>query len=332
MPQERIPLNTFAMPFGLAGLAVTWTAAADVLAWPETVPNVLWGIAGVAWTGLIAAHILRAIRVRRPLSAQLRHPVQGPTAALVPLVAMLLGARLHGALPLLGTVVVAVAIGVAALFAGWIIAGWLRGAPPSAVHGGYLLPTVASGLIGATTAAQVGLPQLAWGAFAVGMVFWLVLFAVIGMRLAVVPALPGPLVPTMAILVAPPAVAGLAWIALTGEVRGPVIDGLVALTVISVLIQAALLPVYRATPFSLGMWSFTFPFAAVATFFIVATGFVPGLGVVVALAVVLAMTALVGTVALLSLRLVFGARRQAPVRDGRPVTGTPSTTGPIESR
>lgn len=208
--RERIPLNTLAIPFGLSGLAETWTAGSRVLSLPDVVADVFWLLAGVAWIWMITAHLIRGVRVHQPLAAQLRHPAQGPIAALVPVVGMLLGARVFRYSPTVGESLVVLSIVAAALFAGWIIPRWLRGIEPSAVHGGYLLPTVASGLIGGTTAAEVGLPDLGWGAFAIGILFWAVLFTILVVRLGALTALPGPLTPTLAILVAPPAVAGLA--------------------------------------------------------------------------------------------------------------------------
>ena len=96
------------------------------------------------------------------------------------------------------------------------------------------------------------------------MVFWVIMFVVLFARLAVRPPLPDALTPTLAIIVSPPAVAGTAWIAITGRTDDVMQLALTGLTVVLVLMQLALVPRYRRLPFSLGFWSFTFPFAAVA--------------------------------------------------------------------
>lgn len=70
--------------------------------------------------------------------------------------------------------------------------------------------------------------------------------------------------PTLAILVAPPAIVSAAWLVITGGTPDGVFDGLTAMTVFMVLIQVMLLPCYRALPFSLSFWSFTFLAASVA--------------------------------------------------------------------
>jgi len=264
---QRIPLNTFAIGFGLAGLAEAWSAAASALGLPALLPQVFWSIATVAWLWLLVVHVIRGARATQRLRDQLRHPAQGPLAALVPVIAMLLGADLSRYAFVAGRLVVVVALAAAAVFAGWLISTWLQGdLELEAVHGGYLLPTVAAGLVGADAAAAVGLRQVAWGAFGVGMFFWTVLTTLILLRIIIRPALPDALTPTLAIVLAPPAVAGLAWFQLAGTSAGPVPAALAGLTVVLALTQVASLPRYRRLTFSLGFWSFTFPLAAVAAF------------------------------------------------------------------
>ncbi|WP_309615144.1 hypothetical protein, partial [Salinibacterium sp.] len=266
---ERIPLNTLAIPFGLSGLAEVWSLAGVAAGWPSEVGGALWWLAGIAWVWMIVAHVVRGAQSTESLSSQLRHPAQGPIAALVPVVGMLLGAALYKVSPAAGTALVVASIAAATLFAGWILNFWLNGAVQmNVVHGGYFLPTVAAGLIASTTAAEVGLTSLAIGAFAVGILFWVMIYAVLIARFATRAALPAALTPTLAIIVAPPAVAGSAWFAIGGEKLGSLEYALAAVTVLMVVLQLFLLPRYLKLPFSLGFWSFTFSFAAVGAYMI----------------------------------------------------------------
>ncbi|BBH69135.1 transporter [Actinoplanes sp. OR16] len=305
----RIPLNTFAIAFGLAGLAEAWTAAAGVLALPSFMPQLFWAAAAVAWIWLITAHLIAGARSGERLRDQLRHPAQGPLGALVPVVGMLLGAELHHFLPRAGEVLVLASIAAAALFAGWLVGTWLEGRLTlEAVHGGYLLPTVAAGLIGGDTASVVGHRQVGWASFGVGVFFWIVIATLILLRLVVRPALPDPLVPTIAILLAPPAVAGLAWFALAGPGFGPVPAALAGITVVLTLVELAYLPRFARLPFSLGFWSFTFPAGAVTAFTAEATGDRLVTGVLLA-----ALTVVVTAIAVRSLPVIGrrAARRRA---------------------
>ena len=265
--RTRLPLNNLAVAFGLAGLAGIWTVGADLLGAPTVIGGVLWVVVTGVWLALMVAHAYRGSQTTDTLADQLRHPGQGPIAALLPVVGMLIGAQVHRVSPRTGVAVVVFFTVVSATFAGWLLAHWIGGnLRMENVHGGYFLPTVAGGFIAAGSLAHVGLPELGYCAFAVGLFFWLVIGTLILTRVAVHPELPAPLVPTLAIFVAPPAVGGSAWFVLTGVHADLVSLSLAGITAILALMQIALLPRYRRLSFSLGFWSFTFPYAAVARY------------------------------------------------------------------
>lgn len=310
-PAQRIPLNTLAIAFGLAGLANVWAVAGRLLGVPDAVGQALWAVVAIAWVWLIVAHLRRGARSAESVAQQLRHPAQGPIAALVPVVGMLLGADLYRFVPLAGEILVIASIVVAAVLAGWLLAFWHSGSlPPEAFHGGYLLPTVAAGLIAATTSFKIGLPGLAIGAFAVGVFFWIVISTVLLARLAFFTPLPDALAPTCAILLAPPAVAGTAWFTINGEHADIVSMALLGLLVLMALQQAALIPHYRRLSFTLGFWSFTFPLAAAGGYGVewVAVAAFPAWQVVAWLLIGL-VTVVILAVAARSLLLITSVRR-----------------------
>lgn len=260
----RIPLNTFAIGFGLAGLGEIWQAACTAFGWPTIVCLLFWIPTAVAWVWLIVAHLVRGAHSNESLASQLRHPAQGPIAALAPVTGMLLAAEVGTISATAGDVFYFAMLAVSALFAGWILAFWLRGGLDiDAVHGGYLLPTVAAGLVGADVAARLGFEVLGWALFGVGAFFSIIMTLLVVARLMFRPSLPDPLVPTIMILLAPPGVAGVAWFALVGQRLDIGAAIIAALGVLLALVELALLPRYRKLSFSLGFWSFSFPVAAV---------------------------------------------------------------------
>ncbi|GAA0994812.1 SLAC1 family transporter [Subtercola frigoramans] len=304
-PAARIPLNTLAIAFGLVGLADVWTATSAALELPAGIGNAFWMIAALSWVWLLVAHTLRGGRTAGTLASQLRHPLQGPIAALAPIVGMLLAADLYHFSPLIGQILVVFFMAATAAFAGWLISTWLGGGLElESLHGGYFLPTVAGGFIGATAAAEVGFTSIAIGAFAVGLFFWIVMFTLITARLMFRPAIPAPLAPTLVIFVAPPAVAGTAWF-LIAPTPGPVDYALAATTALMILVQLALIPRYRRLSFTLGFWSFTFPFAAVGGYAIIWLNILRPAGwQIIVVAVVTGITALVVAIAIKSLELL----------------------------
>ncbi|MEV6287719.1 hypothetical protein [Kribbella sp. NPDC051770] len=303
---ERLPLNTFAIGFGLAGLAEVWTNAAPALGLPRAVPQAFWAIAAIAWCWLIVAHAVRGARSSTSLAQQLHHPAQGSLASLAPVTAMLLAGDLATYSLGAGRAFFLLALLVSTVFAAWRLASWFEGQLNfESMHPGYLLPTVAPGLVGASSAAGVGFRGLAWALFGVGIFFTVIMTAILVLRLAFHAPLADPLLPTTAILVAPPAVAGIAWFALNGRVVDAVAEATAGVGVLLVLVQVAMLPRYRRLHFSLGFWSFTFPFAAAVAWTEewLEIEAMPGRRVATGVLAVL-MTAFIAAIAVESLRLV----------------------------
>lgn len=335
---DRVPLNTLAIALGLTGVASTWSAVTAVAAIPPQIAQVFWVISAVATVWLLTAHAVRGRRSGKPLRSQLRDPVQGPLAVIVPLVGMLIGTNVIHWLPTVGATIAIVSMIAAAAYAGWLVSTWMTGRIElGAVHGGYILPTVAGGFITATTADALGLHGLGWASFGVGCLFWVVMTTLLIVRMVSRPALPDALVPTLAVVMAPPAVGGLALFALTDHVASPLSFAFAGITGILVIAQLAAIPRYRRLPFSLGFWSFTFPVAAVATYAItwLDVTHTPSAGMLAVL-LSLGVTLFVAAIGIRSLLAVAatgaGAREEAVLlradeEAGRPRTG-PTATAP----
>jgi tellurite resistance protein len=261
-----IPANLFAIGFGLAGLAGCWRVASATIGAPIWVANLIAVLAAVAWLLVGAAWTAQLLRRTTTIDGELHDPRLGPFVSLLPIVGMLLSVQLypyaHGA----GRVAFGLFAAAALLLGGWLTGQWISDRLDiDALHPGYFLPTVASGLLGAGGAAAVGWHGLADGLFGIGVICWMLLGSVMIVRLFSRPPVPAPLSPTLAIELAPPAVAGSTYLALTGGRYGTVAWALAGYAVLMVLVQLRLIPLYRRTPFGPGYWSFTFSYAAAAT-------------------------------------------------------------------
>lgn len=107
--------------------------------------------------------------------------------------------------------------------------------------------------------------QLNWYFFSLGLVWWLALLPLVVGRLVVAGPLPDRLVPTLAVFVAPPAVAGSAWVRLGGHWSDPPAQILLNITVFQLLLLALQAPALRRVPFAISAWASTFPVAAAAS-------------------------------------------------------------------
>lgn len=263
----RLPLNFLAIPFGLSGIAGTWTIAAPALGAPTGIGLAAWGVAALSWLGVLTVYFWRGARAGGSVLTDLRHPFLGPFGSLGPVVAILLGGELARIWPLGGRVLVAVGVLMIGGISAWMLAEWMTGAIDAHIfHPGNFLSVLAGGLIGAIGLAQTGARTLAIVAFGIGVFFWAVLAAVILARLTALEALPDALVPTLAIFSVPPSVAGIAWFAINGETIDIVHQTLMGLMLFLLLSQLFLVPRYARIPFGIAYWSFTFTVAAPATY------------------------------------------------------------------
>jgi tellurite resistance protein len=320
--QIRVPPNAFGIAFGMAGLAEVWRAAAPVLGVPSGVPDGLFILAAVVWLTLVAAYA-----AQRParLGADLRDPVQAPFLSLPPTGGMILGASLATVAFTAGQVIVITFLVIAVGLGGWLFGQWVVGdISHDQLHPGYFLPTVAGTLVGASTAIEVHLHAAADASFGIGIISWLLLGSTVLNRIFFHPSLPAALVPTLAIETAPPAVAGVAYFAVTGGTINVVSYALGGYTVLMVVMQLRLIPLYLRLRFSISTWAFTFSYAIAAVYALDWITFTKLAGSTAYAAIAVALiTALIGGI---------GVRTVVAVTRGRLLPTAPGPAIPAQKR
>lgn len=330
---RRVPPHLFSAPFGVAGLSEVWRAAVPVLGIPRAVPDAVGIAAALLWVAVVAGY---AAGGPRQVIADLRDEVLAPFVPLAAITPLILAAGLapyaFGAARVLVVAFMTVTIAVG----GWLTGQWIvEGVGEAAVHPGYFLPTVAGGLVASLAAAQVHLHALASVCLGVGMLSWVLVGSLLLHRLSCHAAPPAPLAPTMAIEVAPPVVAGIAYRALSGGATDTFAYALAGCGVLMVIAQIRFIPVYARLRFGPGFWAFTFPFAAVGTDAIEwiaaehPAGATVGTGVVVA-----ALSVLVLAIAVRSAVAIRRGRFFPPPGPGAPGSGPvarPEVVAPARS-
>lgn len=300
MSPRRVPLNIFGIGFGMAGLATTWRIAVGQHLVVHEVSDVLIGLAAVAWLVSVVLYLHYLLTTRDALMTDLHDMTVGPFASLALITPILLAA--DGIAPYArsaAAVIVDVFVVGVVLLGGWFTGIWMRGGTNlDRLHPGYFLPTVAGGLVASAGAAVVDQERLAQFMLGVGIVYWFILGSMILSRLMFRPPLPDALAPTLAIEIAPAAVASVAYFLIHGAHVTPVLTALAGYGLLMVFAQIPLLSRYMRLTFSLATWAFTFPWAAVAStaLFWLAAEHVTGARVL-AYVVLTALSVLVGAIA-----------------------------------
>lgn len=208
---SRLEPSAFSIPLGIAGLASVWRLMCVGYGSPLAVADVLFAVAALVWAALLAAALMRAARAPQAVLAELRDPVLSPFWSLPWIVGMLLALGIEPHAYGLAKAVFVVFFVLTILYAGWVTGEWiLAEIDADSFHPGYVLPGVAGGFIGGEVASVFGMDGIGWLSFGLGAVSWLVISSISFNRLFLGPMLKPALVPLLALVLAPPAVAGTA--------------------------------------------------------------------------------------------------------------------------
>ncbi len=261
---SRVPASFFSIVVGLAGLGAAWRSAARAYGVSDWLADALLAVSAALVRGVVAGRVLRAVRAGAALRAELEHPVSGSHAALGPASLLLVAAGVSVHFRDLALVLFWIGAAAQVGLGVWLVGRWLlAAADPKAVTPALHLPSVGF-LLAAVAAGAVGRVDAGWLLFGAGIVLWLLVAAALLDRSLSAGELPASVRPLVALEIAPPAAALLAWQSLEGGAPDTVSRILLGVALFQALVVARLLGRLRDVPFSPSYWAFAFPLAALA--------------------------------------------------------------------
>lgn len=260
-----VPAAFFAVVLGLAGVGSVWRRASAVYGLPAIVGETLMACAVAVWAVLLALYAAKWRFARDRALEEARHPVQCCFIGLAGVASMLvagailpysrLGAELLFVPGMLFTVV----------FAVWRTGLLWHGERDEAFTTPVLyLPTVAGGFVSATMLANLGYHDWAQMAFGAAVLSWLAIESVLLRRLYVGQVLPPALRPTLGIQLAPPAVGGVAYLALTQGPADLLLHMLLGYALLQGMLMLRMLKWISVQPFCMPYWGFSFGLTSIA--------------------------------------------------------------------
>jgi len=269
----HVPIPLFALVMGTAGLGIAWRKAHHVLGVPAAVGEAILALAAVAFVLIALLYAFKWMIHADEVLSEFNHPVRSSFFPAVSISLLLLslasgpysepltlglwgvGALLHLVLTL-------------RLLGRWIVHNHqINHSNPA-----WFIPVVGTVLV-PLTGVRLGFVDVSWFFFSIGMVFWIVLFTVVFYRIVFHDQLPAKFIPTLFILIAPPAIGFLSYVQLNstllpdGAPPAAALDGfahvLMHLALFITLLNFTLVRQYLRVPFFVSWWAYTFPMAAV---------------------------------------------------------------------
>ncbi|MEM7443514.1 MAG: SLAC1 anion channel family protein [Pseudomonadota bacterium] len=266
---RRVPVAQFAITMGLAGLGHAWSVAAYVVGVPPEIGQVLLLASAIVFAILTLIYLAKLIRFPASVAAEFGDPMQ---INLFPTFSISLLLLAVAALPYsrtLATILWGIGAGLHLLLAICIINLWItRNVDITHTSPAWFIPVVGN-IVVPQAGVPLGFIELSWFFFAIGILFWLVLFTIVLYRIIFHDQLPVRFLPTLFILLAPPALGFTAYRYLTqqGTEFAP-LDGisrlLIGMAFFICLLLVSMAGLFRRVPFSLAWWAYTFPSAAMA--------------------------------------------------------------------
>lgn len=260
---EHFPVPFFAVVMGLAGLTLALHAAETALGLRAGLSLAVFWAAVAAGVVIAALYALKALRYPLAVAQEWHHPVRLAFFPAISISMILLATASYSLSPGAAHVLWLAGTALQAVLTIAVVAGWISA---RSFQTGHLTPAWFIPAVGNVLVPIVGVPlgyvELSWYFMAVGLLFWIVLLTLVMNRLIFHDPMPGKLQPTLVILIAPPAVAFLSWLQLTGEVDA-FARLLINMAYLFTLIVAVNLPRLVKLPFALSFWALSFPFAAV---------------------------------------------------------------------
>lgn len=256
------PITFFAIGMGLMGLTLALRGAEHVFDLPNRISPGILIVSVVTLAAVALGYFIKALAYPGEVRAEWNHPVRIAFFPAISISLLLLSAALLEPMSQLAHGVWLVGTMLQGVLALSVISAWIghRAFLPAQLTPAWFIPAVGNVVV-PLAGAKLGYTEISWLFFSGGLIFWAVLLTLVINRLMFHDPLPGKMVPTLMILVAPPAVAFTAWLRLSGEV-GPFGHFLLSVAYVFALIVGTQVAKFRSMPFALSWWALSFPLAA----------------------------------------------------------------------
>jgi tellurite resistance protein len=266
-PHSRLahyPIPLFATVMGTSGLAIAWKKAGHVLGLPAEVGLALQWWALALFVMIALGYLAKLSQHMDAVKKEFAHPVRLNFFPAISISILLLATAFADTLPDFAQGLWMVGAALHLVFTLIVMSSWIHHTRYDIKHANpaWFIPVVGNVIVpvAGVAFAPIG---ISWFFFSIGLVFWIVLMTIVMYRLFFHEPLPERLTPTLFILIAPPAVAFIAWLKLNGGQIDAFAQILYNVALFLTLLLAANAMRFFRLRFFLSTWAYSFPLAAI---------------------------------------------------------------------
>ena len=257
------PIMMFAITMGLSGLTITYQKASLWLDFPHLLGDILMYVTTAVFLTVSFIYIKKVIKYKTAVQNEFAHPIRVNFFAAVSISMLMLSIIYKEAFPSISAMFWYPGTILHFYLTMHTIAFWInKNQQLDHSNPAWFIPIVGNVLVpvGGVGFASVGVLIYF---FSVGMFFWIILFAVILNRIIFHNQMAVKFMPTLFILIAPPAVGFIAYFKMFGVIDTFAIM-LFNLALFFTLLVAFMYKNFIKIKFFISWWAFVFPVAAMA--------------------------------------------------------------------
>ncbi len=259
---QYFPISAFSIILGMTGLTIALQKIHELFGIHFRLDQIMLEITLVLFVLILGMYAMKVIRFPHEVRIDFADPVRMnffPTISISLLLLSIAFLAINGGISrglwLLGTT-------VHTFFTYQIIAIWMMHPKFEIKHinPAWFIPVVGNILI-PVAGVQHFAAEISWFFYGIGLVFWVLLFTIFMYRMIFHSPMVEKLVPTLAILIAPPAVGFIAYVKLTGQLDsfGKILYYFALFLTTFLLTQWGL---FSKIKFYLSWWAYSFPISS----------------------------------------------------------------------
>ena len=261
---EHMPISMFAIVMGLAGTTIAVEKAEHLWGWAFQPSQILMFATATVYVMIAIAYLSKFLLHRKHVVGEFNHPIRMSFFPAMSIGMILLSIAFLGHYPGIALYLWAIGASVQLMFTLVILSNWIHHEKFQVQHSNpaWFIPIVGNILV-PVAGVPLGFHEVSWFYFSVGLMMWTPLLAVLFNRFFFHPMIPSKLLPTLFILIAPPAVGFIAWVKLHNGVIDDVARIFYYFALFITMLLFSQLKYFTKVAFALPWWAYSFPMAAI---------------------------------------------------------------------
>ncbi|MEE9351152.1 MAG: SLAC1 anion channel family protein [Thiotrichaceae bacterium] len=265
-PQNRLehfPISFFSIVMGLSGLTIAWTKAQHAFGFDLAIHSILAGITSLIFVALLIIYSAKVAFHPASVIKELQHPVKLSFFPTISISFLLLSIAFLEINQTVTQFLWITGASMHLIFTLFVINSWMHHEhfKVNHINPAWFIPAVGNVLV-PIAGVPLGFIDVSWFFFSIGIMFWVILMTIFFNRILFHDPLDKHLLPTLFIMIAPPAVSFIAYMRLNGAIDNfAIVLYFMALFLTLLLLSQA--KRFIRLPFFLSWWAYSFPLAAI---------------------------------------------------------------------